>query len=598
MEEVSQESAKWKANSSTVEIDRSSWISRLHERHPQIVELKERLYPLERGISLGREYQSSDPVSRTLQQEDLLNPKTVMQLIMQYLEFEGLKKSKALLERELKMKCTVSSDRVECRLVTILRMILKDTERIYDFAMDDKFTTSKQNFRDLQDHLLDLDLLEEDELDGDVSIWEENPFNLITDPGPPITIKGASFNNLVIKLTDTSTGETFDPQLLPIMLATYRTFTTPEKFLQKLIERFQVPPKPMNGESEEEWKSMKKGVQLKVIGVLKRWIPDQYDDFRNSDKLMKRLEEFMKMIQSDPLNQHLAKALQSTLSMTEKLAGPKLRTTQDINTKPSAPDPRVSLKTIFAAELDVLRDIDEEEIARQLTLLEFEIYAAIKHTELLGLAWSKPNLKHRAPNVLRMSDRSTKLSQWVATMVLKEEKIKKRVRLIQKLIKIAEYLFQNNNFSTTLAILAGLNTSPIHRLRFTWAEVSRGSILVFHDLQDKLSSNRNFSQYRAILAAANPPCIPYLGTYLTDLTFIDEANDQYRELINFSKRKSIYDVFEKIKRYQLLAYNFIPIEQIQARLQTRNLPRVENEDERFKLSFLREPRDAERSDIL
>ena len=49
----------------------------------------------------------------------------------------------------------------------------------------------------------------------------------------------------------------------------------------------QVPVKPMDGESEEEWKQFKKAVQLKVVAVLRKWIQDQYDDFRNSDKLMK-----------------------------------------------------------------------------------------------------------------------------------------------------------------------------------------------------------------------------------------------------------------------------------------------------------------------
>ncbi len=118
------------------------------------------------------------------------------------------------------------------------------------------------------------------------------------------------------------------------------------------------------------------------------------------------------------------------------------------------------------------------------------------------------------------------------------------------------------------------------------------------ELEQKLSSDKSYKTYRSLLAGANPPCIPYLGTYLTDLTFIDEVSDIYKELINFNKRKQIYDVFERIKRYQLLPYNFISIEQIRVLLETKNLPRIDIEEERYKLSILREPRNVERSDIL
>lgn len=41
------------------------------------------------------------------------------------------------------------------------------------------------------------------------------------------------------------------------------------------------------------------------------------------------------------------------------------------------PEPKVSLRNIFSPKLDIL-DLDEEELARQLCLMEFDIYYAIK----------------------------------------------------------------------------------------------------------------------------------------------------------------------------------------------------------------------------
>lgn len=43
-----------------------------------------------------------------------------------------------------------------------------------------------------------------------------------------------------------------------------------------------------------------------------------------------------------------------------------------------------------------------------MTLVDFEIYAAVEPAELLGQAWNKNKLKHRAPNVIALITRSTK----------------------------------------------------------------------------------------------------------------------------------------------------------------------------------------------
>ncbi len=87
---------------------------------------------------------------------------------------------------------------------------------------------------------------------------------------------------------------------------------------------------------------------------------------------------------------------------------------------------------------------------------------------------------------------------------------------------------------------------------------------------------------------------------MTDLTFIEEASeDMHRGLINFAKRKQIYDVIEKIERYQLLGYNYIPIEQILNLLETTRISSIIiDEEERHKLSAVVEPRDVkDRSQI-
>jgi hypothetical protein len=112
------------------------------------------------------------------------------------------------------------------------------------------------------------------------------------------------------------------------------------------------------------------------------------------------------------------------------------------------------------------------QIARQLTCIEYDLFARIKPTELLNQSWNKPHLQHRSPNVLAMIERYTELqftrlecrcseltcrwlqhamftlfflvprfntvSLWVTTMIVKVEDLKMRARMLTKCINITK----------------------------------------------------------------------------------------------------------------------------------------------------------------
>jgi len=224
--------------------------------------------------------------------------------------------------------------------------------------------------------------------------------------------------------------------------------------------------------------------------------------------------------------------------------------------------------------------------------MHFDVYRLIKPNELLNLAWSKPKLRHLAINVQKMTRYFNSFSNWVSYIILYQDKIRSRSKTINKLIKIMEHLYHLNNFNGVMSISAGLNNTAIYRLKDTWDDLSIKSIEFINEMENLFSSN--YKGYRQLLKTISPPCIPYLGVYLTDLTFVEEGNLDFisttktnEKIINWQKRKLIYTIINNIQQFQQLSYNLQPVHQIQEFL--RKIPNVED-SELFRLSLEKEPR--------
>jgi len=324
--------------------------------------------------------------------------------------------------------------------------------------------------------------------------------------------------------------------------------------------------------------------------VIISWLKFHFRDF--SEKMLVDLNHFLEQLASDGY-QNLSNQIKAHISRQVK--GEEIKKNIMVTEEP--PEPIVP-KNIFQAQLK-LSDISEEEIARQLTIQEFTLYSKIEPTELLNKAWNTPKLRHRSPNVLAMIHRFNVVSEWVAYMCVKPERARQRAKVMTRFIRIGEHLRSLQNFNTLMAIVAGLNNTAVYRLKYSREDVFTKYVNAFSEMEKLMSSHGSFKYLRDTLHKVNPPCIPYLGVYLTDLTFIEDgsAAEVRGGLINWAKRKLIYNVILEIQQYQNKNYNFVPVMQISTMLESRNLPRV-SEPELFKTSLLREPRGVDKTQIL
>jgi len=237
-----------------------------------------------------------------------------------------------------------------------------------------------------------------------------------------------------------------------------------------------------------------------------------------------------------------------------------------------------------------LFDLKPLEIARQLTLIEFDLYRKIQPKECLNQAWNKTDREINAPNISAMIRRFNEVSLWIATEVLSySNNIKMRTKMIELFIKVAGRLRDLNNYNGIIEVLAGLQCVPVFRLKKTWAEVDKDLLNLFEELDKVVSCEHNYKNIREELRKRDPPCIPFLGVFLTDLTFIDEGNPSTINdgLINFDKQRKFAQILQNIQKFQNSPYNLQTVELIQNYILNREYLA---ENELYKLSLVAEAR--------
>lgn len=154
-----------------------------------------------------------------------------------------------------------------------------------------------------------------------------------------------------------------------------------------------------------------------------------------------------------------------------------------------------------------------------------------------------------------------------------------------------------------MAIRSALDSTSIVRLRKTWEYISPKYRSMWEPIYRATDSQRNFAEYRQRLKTTIAPCLPFLGVYLTDMTFIDDGNADHRmspggkQLINFDKYVKVTRVLNEIDQFQI-SYKLFEMEDIQNFLK-KTLETVEQDDQVFYAKSLKlEPKEEESIDKL
>eukprot|EP01094_Clydonella_sp_ATCC50884_P025386 TRINITY_DN6654_c0_g1_i1.p1 TRINITY_DN6654_c0_g1~~TRINITY_DN6654_c0_g1_i1.p1 ORF type:complete len:443 (+),score=162.18 TRINITY_DN6654_c0_g1_i1:104-1330(+) len=404
-------------------------------------------------------------------------------------------------------------------------------------------------------------------------------------------VRCATLNKLVERLsTFNGKGDHFE-QLQKVFFMTFRSFASPSDIFHRLVARFEGPPPDSAIQvDDEELSNIRKAVCLH----LKFWFTNHFRDFSMDDAFRRefqawlaREEEYEKEHpRADSLIPYLARIVGKKMSVGS------YQSLFDSSVMVENPPPPIVPTRWRGVEFTHLNEL---EIARQLTIAEYHIYAEVKPEELQDLAWSKAKLKSRAPNVLALIERFNWISSIFSTLIVSTPLLKDRKRVLEMIIKICMHCFEMHNYNATMAILSGLSASAVYRLKHTFGSISKESAKFLEKMNEVMSANQSYKVLRAVLAEANPPCIPFLGVYLTDLTFVEDGNqDKVMGMINFKKRILEYDIIVQVLKYQDLSYPYKLVPQFESLL--KKLPILE-ENDLYQLSLGCEPRKAKKKDL-
>lgn len=388
-------------------------------------------------------------------------------------------------------------------------------------------------------------------------------------------IKAGTLDKLIESLAS-DTGE-LESTYMNIFFSTYRSFASPNQVLTILLNRYQLL-QDVNQELASEIKEQHKRTLEKVIQLWLEMYPEDFYEPPQFLSLLQIVDFSDKYLPGSVLQFRAKRKLQKFLN--EDSSDDLLHS---IGSEKKICSPVIS----FLA-------IPEKHFASQLTYTDSELFKKLIPHQCLGSVWSRRDKAcgwSVSPyTVTATVNQFNAVSLCVISTVLSDLSLKPCVSadIITKWINIAQELRNLKNFSSLKAITAALQSNSVHRLTKIWHYVCREKIDAFSELAKIFSEENNQINCRELLVKEgsakfadtlltnNKHCqrglpkhsqghanvmqgtIPYLGTFLTDLTMIDAAIPDYlpNGLINFEKRRREFEILAQIKLLQSAANSY------------------------------------------
>lgn len=199
-----------------------------------------------------------------------------------------------------------------------------------------------------------------------------------------------------------------------------------------------------------------------------------------------------------------------------------------------------------------------ETIARQLAMIECQLFARVRWMELTEPTWDQHTLRqdewqreyqtYVAGRMKESSDgvpvapgneqathllisRFNRACAWVASHIVATSDLAERAAMVSKFIRIAWHSYLLGNMETLCQVLFGLQSPWVLRLRQTWARIEPWEKRMFTSLRQFTSPRSYFAHVRRAMhesldarpsgARSVTPHVPFFGVFVADLATSD-----------------------------------------------------------------------------
>ncbi len=292
-------------------------------------------------------------------------------------------------------------------------------------------------------------------------------------------------------------------------------------------------------------------VRLRGLNFLRKWV--RTHPYHFADPQMKKLLSTFLRCAKVTGHEKLATLIEGDM---ETATGESMRALFDAA-------PAVVGISLGDSEKTVKRlvELNPQELARQLTLLDHDFYRKIEHRELVRNNF----MKKRSPHVAEFSAHFNHVASVVAASILTAPSD------------------HAGALSFWLQVLQ-LSNSSVTRLKRAWSDVQ----LAPYFEECKQLMDKNFAALRHELESAARPVIPYLGFYQRDLVYLEEAPTFKGTNVNMGKLVSISNVIGNCLQYQTSMYAWFMSSETISNMVLQH--RILEEKEAHELSLKIEPR--------
>ncbi|XP_046907081.1 ral guanine nucleotide dissociation stimulator-like 1 isoform X2 [Hypomesus transpacificus] len=395
------------------------------------------------------------------------------------------------------------------------------------------------------------------------------------------SIKAGSLEKLVENLL-TAFGDN-DLTYTSIFLSTYRAFTSTSTVLHLLLDRY-GSVEEVDGQTEISKPAETKAVRHALASILRAWLDQCPEDFQEPPDYpcLRRVVAHLQRALPG------SEALRRALGLLEQLQQQACLGPDEGGFHGNGPFCLGEEEEVEIEVQDDFLSFDAALVAEQLTYMDALLFKKVVPHHCLGSVWSQRDKKqnqHVAASVRATITQFNGVAACVVNTVLSQRLLRPhlRARIIQRWVDIAQECRIFKNFSSLHAIVSALQSNPLYRLKRAWACVHKDSMQTFEELSGIFSDHNNYLTSRELLMregtskfasldsgakehhkrthkrlqlqkdmGAMQGTIPYLGTFLTDLTMLDTALPDLVEggLINFEKRRREFEVIAQIKLLQ------------------------------------------------